>query len=162
MAIVSSFGYTNTTASTNTVAPVAVGVSTNYTVDKGTSGKVTIKNLTSPVDQVEAITIMSRDQNWLTQVEPTAFPVKTVPFRMVTVKVEGKKRVTSTTDDTFVQDYPVTTNISFRFPVTAYVTAADLREQLLRLCEVLAINDPTAPTSRIQKLMLNQLDPTAA
>lgn len=156
MAIHGSWGYTNTSASTETITPVAVGAN-NYAVVVDAPGKCVIKNITSPIDQVESISFMSQPLGKISQEEKNSNPPKVGDYMLITAKIEGKKRLTSDTDDSFVVDMPLSTNISWRFPKTQYITSADLLEQLKRLIGIL--QDNSTDKFILDEMMLNQLNP---
>jgi len=154
MSLTQSWGVTNTTASTHEVAPIDLGFS-NYAVATEDPGKCILKNTTSPIDQVEVIAITSNDLASINQEEKNQNPPKVNGGRLVSVKVEGKKRITSTTDETFIVDYPASVAIQFRFAKSQYITAADLRMLLTRALGALQDADGN---DLIGKLMLQQLN----
>jgi hypothetical protein len=156
MALTSSFGFTNTTDSLVDLTPTAIGYS-NYAVTIDDPGKCVLKNITCPIDQIETISFMSQELNQINQEEKNANPPKLAGGRLITVKVEAKKRVTSSSDDTFIQDYPVSCNISWRFSKNQNVTAADLLTMLKRV--VGALQDNSTDGYIIDNLMMQQLNP---
>jgi hypothetical protein len=156
MALSSSFGFTNTSDSSVDLTPTAVGMS-NYALVTDDPGKCLLKNTTCPIDQVETLTFMSQDINQVNQEEKNVNPPKISGGRVITVKLEAKKRVTSSVDDTFVVDYPVSCNVSFRFAKTQYVTSADLLTMLKRV--VGALQDSSTDGYILDDLMMQQLNP---
>lgn len=156
-AISGSWGYTNTTASTHTLTPVAVDLATNYAKTEDSPGRVVFKNITSPIDQVECIIITSNDLNKISQEEKNLYPPKVQGGRLVSVKAEAKKRLTSTTDDSFIVDYPASCAIQFRFSRNSSISASDMETLLKRALGSIQNSDGTFA---IDKLMLQQLDPT--
>jgi hypothetical protein len=156
MSLTSSFGFTNITDSTVDLTPTAIGMS-NYAVTVDDPGKCVLKNTTCPIDQVETLAFMSQDLNQITQEEKNANPPKVSGGRYITCKMEAKKRVTSSTDDTFIEDYPVSCNVSFRFAKNSNVTSADLLTMLKRV--VGALQDSSADGYILDQLMMQQLNP---
>jgi hypothetical protein len=156
MALSSSFGFTNTTDSSVSLTPTAIGMS-NYALVTDDPGKCLLKNTTCPIDQVETLTYMCQDINQVNQEEKNVNPPKIQSGRVVTIKMEAKKRVTSSVDDTFIVDYPVSCNVSFRFTKSQYITANDLLTMLKRV--VGALQDSSADGYRLDDLMMQQLNP---
>jgi hypothetical protein len=156
MALSGSFGFTNTTASSVDITPTAVGMS-NYAVTVDDPGKCVLKNTTCPIDQVETITFMCQDLNTINQEEKNVHPPKLGGGRLITAKIEAKKRFTSTVDDTFMVDYPVSCNISWRFSKTQYVDATDLMTMLKRVLG--ALQDASSDGYLIDNLMMQDLNP---
>lgn len=156
MALTSSFGFTNTTASEVDLTPTAIGMS-NYAVTVDDPGKCVLKNITCPIDQVETLAFMSQELATITQEEKNANPPKVAGGRLITVKMEAKKRVTSSSDDTFIQDLPVSCNVSWRFAKNQNVTAADLLTMLKRV--VGALQDSSTDGYILDNLMMQQLNP---
>lgn len=156
MSLTSSWGFTNTTDSTANLTPTAVGMS-NYAVVTDDPGKCLLKNVTCPIDQVETLTFMCQELNQITQEEKNANPPKVAGGRAITVKMEAKKRVTSSSDDTFIVDYPVSCNVTWRFSKTQYLTANDLLTMLKRV--VGALQDSSTDGYIIDQMMMQQLNP---
>lgn len=158
MALTSSFGFTNTTDSQVELTPTAVGMS-NYAVVVDDPGRCVLKNTTGPIDQVETLAFMAEDLGSIIQEEKNANPPAVSGGRRITIKMEAKKRVTSSSDDTFAVDYPVSCNVTFRFSKTQYVTAADLLTMLKRV--VGALQDSSTDGYILDQLMMQQLNPKA-
>lgn len=156
MALSGSFGFTNTTDSEVDLTPTAIGMN-NYAVAVDDPGKCLLKNITCPIDQVETLSFMCQDLNQINQEEKNVNPPKVSGGRLITIKMEAKKRVTSATDDTFVQDFPVSCNVSFRFAKTRYVEAADLLTMLKRV--IGALQDSSTDGYILDQLMMQQLNP---
>lgn len=158
MAIVSSWGFTNATAASHDVTPVLIDTAAKYAVTTDAPGKCVIKNITSPIDQVEVITYQAQDIDRVSQSENNAHPPMVKAGRSINVKLEAKKRLTSTTDDTFVQDLPVSVGITFKFVKNSEVNSADLLTLLSRAIGALFDSDDSG-NSRIDNMMLMQLNP---
>jgi hypothetical protein len=117
--------------------------------------KVVLKNVTSPIDQIETITFQAQELNSLNQEEKNANPPKVAGGRLVTVKVEDKKRVTSSLSDTDISDYPASVSISFRFAKSQYVTAADMAELLERDLGAIFTSEGRYILDKLMMLKLN-------
>lgn len=156
MALTSSFGFTNTSDSLVDITPTAIGMS-NYAVVVDDPGRCLLKNITCPIDQVETLSFMSKELNQIVQEEKNSNPPKVAGGRLVTIRLEAKKRVTSSSDDTFIQDFPVSCAVSFRFARTTYVTAADLLTMLKRVLG--ALQDSSSDGYILDQLMMQQLNP---
>lgn len=156
MALTGSYGYTNTTPSEYPVYPIALGIDDNYAVTVDDPGKCVLKNTTSPIDQAEEIIFLAQDINYVAQEEKNMYPPKVRAGRSLTVKVENKKRMTSSTDDTFTEDDPISCNISWRFLKSRNITHEDLLAAYLRAGG--AIFDENGQ-SILAALMLEQLNP---
>lgn len=155
MALTSTFGYTNTTRSEHEITPYNIDLSSDYAVTTDDPMKVVLKNVTSPIDQIETITFQAQELNSLNQEEKNANPPKVAGGRLVTVKIEDKKRVTSSLSDTDISDYPASVSISFRFAKTQYVTAADLAELLERNLGAIQSSDGQYILDKLMMLKLN-------
>jgi hypothetical protein len=118
-----------------------------------------MKNTTSPIDQQEVITYQASDISIVQQTDKNLYPPKVVEGRVITVKLEEKLRLTSSTDDTFMVDLPVNCNVTFRFTKSQYITEALLKGLLARL--VGALQSETDGSSRIGKMMRMQLNPNS-
>jgi hypothetical protein len=158
MSLTSSFGWTNTTDSTATVTPTAIGWS-NYALVTDDPGKCVLKNLTCPIDQTEVISFLCQDIPTVITEEKNVNPPKVSGGRTITVKLEAKKRQTSSTDDTFIVDYPAVCSISWRFSKNQALTASDLLTLLKRA--IGALQDASTDGYIIDELMMQQLNPKA-
>lgn len=156
MALSSSWGFTNTTASTASLTPTAVGMN-NYAVTVDDPGNCVLKNVTSPIDQVEVLQFQSQDIANVYQKEKNVNPPKVQDGRQITAKIEAKKRVTSSVDDTFIEDLPVSCNITWRFVKSSNITANDLLTILKRV--IGAMQDESTDGYIIDLLMMENCNP---
>jgi hypothetical protein len=159
MAITGSYGFTNNTDATHDITPILIVTATDYAVTTDEAGKCVIKNITSPIDQVEVITFQGSDwPSAVKQTETNAHPASVQSSRSCNVKVEMKKRLTSSVDDTFVVDLPITCDISFRFIKNQYITKNDLLMALRRAVGALFDSDDSGNT-RLDNMMMMQFNP---
>lgn len=155
MAISKAWGFTNNTDSTYKLTPKVIDPA-SYALTTDDPGKCVLKNTTSPIDQVEVLTYQASDIKAVNQTEKNMYPPQVEDGRTVTVKLEDKIRLTSSVDDTFMVDLPVSCNISWRFTKNAQVSASDL---FLMLARVVGACQTTAGTSLIGNLMVMDLNP---
>jgi hypothetical protein len=158
MAISGSWGFTNTTASLHDLIPVVIDTASKYAVTTDTVGKTVIRNVTSPQDQEEVITYQGQDIKKVVQTLKNSNPPRNEAGRTINVKLEAKKRLTSSTDDTFVVDLPVSIDLTFRFTKSQYLTSSDLELLLTRMIGALRDSDDSGNT-RLDNLMLGQYNP---
>lgn len=158
MAITGSFGWTNNTDSSNNVTPILIDMFHNYAITEDTAGKCVAKNITTPIDQSEVITYQGQDVNVIKQSEVNAHPAQVQSGRQINVKVETKKRLSSSVDDSFIQDLPVTCDITFRFIKNQYITKDDLILVLRRAIGALYDSDDKGGT-RLDNMMMMQFNP---
>jgi hypothetical protein len=158
MAISGSWGFTNTSSSLHDVTPVVIDTTTKYAVVSDTVGKTVIRNVTSPIDQEEVITYQGQDVKKVVQTRSNVNPPKNEGGRTINVKLEAKKRLTSSTDDAFVVDLPVSIDLTFRFTKSQYIDASDLTMLLTRIIGSLYDSDDSGNT-RLDNLMLGQYNP---
>lgn len=155
MAISKAWGFTNNVDSSYKLTPKAIDPAV-YALTTDDPGKCVLKNTTSPIDQVEVLTYQASDIAKVNQTERNMYPPQVEDARTVTVKLEDKIRLTSSVDDTFQIDLPVSCNISWRFTKNAQVTASDL---LLMLSRVVGACQTTSGSSMIGNLMVMDLNP---
>jgi hypothetical protein len=159
MAITGSYGFTNNSDATHAITPKLIDTTTDYAVITDEAGKCVIKNITSPIDQVEVITFQGAD--WpqaVKQTETNAHPSDVQASRSCNVKVELKKRLSSSVDDTYIVDLPVSCDITFRFIKNQYITKDDLLLALYRAAGSLYDSDDSGNT-RLDNMMMMQFNP---
>lgn len=156
MAVSYDYGYTNTTESTEKYTPIIIDMS-KYAVTVDDPELCVIKNITSPIDQPEVISYISSERESIAMTEPNVHPAVSSKARMITVKVEDYKRETSSTNDAYVVDYPITCNITWRFAKNRAFSSADLLAVLTRALG--AIKDSDGTGTRLDNMMMQQLNP---
>lgn len=164
MAITPSFSYTNTDLVPEgaQLAPVAVKPLTNYALIMDEPEKVILQNKTGDLDQIERVVFQKSSIKNVAISEPTPYPDTRSKCVQYGVKLEQYLRLKSSTDDTFIQDEPVTVTITFKHPQMAQVTSDVVADALLRALGALEGESPTATslTNRINELMRGSLKPT--
>lgn len=152
----SNYAYSNGTAATFEITPVAVGVVTNYakTVDEPTI--VQLSNKTCPLDQGELITYRCNDIDKVTSTQKVQNPSKVRNGVQYVVKCEEILR-TKDSDGNIISDEPVIAYVTFKHQKSGNITPELVEEVFKRLCGALYKSDGT---SRIADLMRNAIAPT--
>lgn len=121
MATTYSFGVTNTTASTHTLAPIALGMSTNYakTVDEPDLARV--KNKTAALDQQEMISYRARAIKKVGPVIPVYYPGPVQDGVLYSIDIQCILR--ETRDDGTIIDHPCEAWLTIKHDVAAAWTA---------------------------------------
>lgn len=166
MAIISGWGFTNTTPASHPVTPTLIDTDTDYAMITDVAGKCVLKNVTCPLGQEERITFQVEDINKVTRPsdkgdpkkEDLLYPPKLRAGRSINVKTESLKRCTSTTDDTFTEDLPCKVSITLQYTRNPQITAADLKLLVDRAYSSLFDSDDSGNT-RLDNLMLMQVNP---
>lgn len=137
MAKQSAFAFTNTTASTHDITPIALGVVTNYAVTEDTANQAVLSNKTAPIDAQEIISYRSRKlqqvNNNLNIVNPS--PVK--GGMEYSVQVEETLVTTDTSDATFRVDEPIVYTIGIRHGKSGNISASIVAEGFVRALSAL-------------------------
>jgi hypothetical protein len=159
MALQYSLGYTNK-SKTGAVdySPYVIDIA-DYTIPAQTDGLSIMRNNTCPADQEEVISYkVVEKQSVDFKHNKLAHPAKQGAYKAIEVLDEVVLRETSTIDDTYMVDYPITVQLSFRFPVHPAVTDLVLAEIAERVLGSLRDSDGTG--SRLDNLMRGQTFPT--
>lgn len=159
MALTYSLGYTNKSKTGVTdYTPYKIDIA-DYTIPAQTDGLSVMRNNTCPADQEEVISFKVMDkQNVDFKYNKLAHPAPQGAYKAIQVLDEVVLRENSTIDDTYVMDYPITVQLSFRFPVHPAVTDTVLTEVAERVLGSLRDSDGTG--SRLDNLMRGQTFPT--
>jgi hypothetical protein len=132
MSKVTTFGYTNNTASSHTLAPTLLGMTTNYSLMQDTADIVRLNNKTAPIDMEEIITVRSRDIPEVSthcDVANPTFAKKAIEYG---VRNDVIVTTTDTTDASFRVDEPIVCSISIKHPKSGNITEALVAETLMR------------------------------
>jgi hypothetical protein len=158
MAISGSWGVQNTTPASHSLTPILIETDKDYAVVSDGTGKTVVRNVTSPQDQEEFITYQGQDLSRVVQSRRNTNPPKSEAGRSINIKLEGKKRLSSSTDDSFIVDLPVSVDLTFRYTVSQYIDSSDLLAVLYRLLGSLYDSDDSGNT-RLDNLMVGQYNP---
>lgn len=115
MATTFTFGFTNTTASTATLAPIKLGMVTNYAKTTDDPEKAVLKNKTSALDQQEAVTYRSRPIDKVAPKIPVYNPATVQDGVLYSVDVQDIMR--ETRDDGTIIDHPIEVWITIKHDV---------------------------------------------
>lgn len=153
----SSFGYTNTTANTTTLAPVKLGLVTNYAKIQDTPDACVMANKTSPLDQGELVTIRYQKLDKVSTSQDLAYPLPERGGCQYVYKVEDILR---TTDENgkIINDEPVVAYLTIRHQRTGNITA-DIIKQIA--CRVLGVCISDKGTTRFIDTMRGDCSPDA-
>lgn len=158
MAVTSSFGFTNTTASAVDVNPTNLGIVTNYgpVASKVPGQEFPLTNTTCPNDQGELVTFRARPINKVNSDLPVMYPGRVQSAVEFGVRVDEILR-TKDQNGVILQDSPITVSIAFKAERNAEITEAVLDQVWLRALG--AVMDETSKTWRWADIMKNALQP---
>lgn len=156
MSKTSSFGFTNTTASTTvTIKPVDLKITSNYALKEDEPTSVVEDNKTCPLDQPEIISFRCREIPTVNSdiVNQYPAPVKTGVQYIITAE-----ELLSTRDDSigYRVDDPIVAYLTIRHPKSGNITSEHVQTVINRLLGALYKTDGT---SRLDDLMRSALKP---
>lgn len=128
-----SFGYTDSLAApTSYFVDSMPNTKDDYAIKSQLANEVVLVNTTTPADQVEtvrfAITDIANVYN-AAEISPT---LQSAVKRGKSFVVGLNSTIRVTGDDGIITDYPVQSHIVVKFPLSANISAEDLRRQVLR------------------------------
>lgn len=142
MARSSSFGFTNTTAGTVDVTPLALGLTTNYATSAETANQTVLNNKTAPIDMQEVISYRSDDLNTLkANAVNIQYPSPVSQGVQYSVQITDTLSTTDTVDASFRVDEPIQCTISFRHPKSGNITGSHVATVFLRAISALMKTD---------------------
>lgn len=128
----SQFSFTNKTDSTKTIAPVTVGVISNYAKVVDEPNTVVLSNRTCPLDQGELVTYRVNDVAKVSTSQKIQNPSKVRNGVQYVAKVEEILRTTDTNGN-IVCDEPVVAYLTIRHQKSGNITSAQITEVIRRL-----------------------------
>lgn len=143
MSRVSTFGFTNTTAGTNTVTPLKLGLTSNYAVKADTADQAVLNNKTAPIDIEEVITYRSRDiatVNTSLNIQYASPVKKGIQYQ---VMIEDTLSTTDSVDADFRVDEPIVMQLTIRHPKSGNIGNSQIGTVFLRLISSLMKEDGT-------------------
>lgn len=143
MARVSSFGFTNTSSSTNVLTALALGMTSNYAIAEDTADSALLNNKTAPIDVEEKITFRTRNIAQVNTSLNNQYPSPVKNGIQYQVMVEDMLSTTDTTDTSFRVDEPIVAQLTVRHPKSGNITSAKVQETILRLISSLIKADGT-------------------
>jgi hypothetical protein len=129
----SSFGFTNTTDSGNTVTPKALGLTANYAVKTDTADTAVLNNKTAPIDVEEIVTFRSRDIQTVNTGLNIQYPSPVKKGIQYQVMVEDTLSTIDTADADFRVDEPIVMQLTVRHPKSGNITNAEVGTVFTRL-----------------------------
>lgn len=133
MALTTKFGFTNTTASSKTVAPVDVKMKSNYALIEDEPSSCVMSNKTCPIDQGELISFKCQTVKNVSTAQDVLYPAKVQTGIQYVVKVEDLLSVTSDTDPNFRTDLPVVAYLTIRHTKNGAITDEIISQVVSRL-----------------------------
>jgi hypothetical protein len=143
MARTSSFGFTNTTAGSNTVTPLKLGLTSNYALARDNDDVVDLNNKTAPISQEELITFRSRKVKDIPTQITVNNPAPVKEGIEYGIKLEEILQTVDSGDASFVVDDPITCTVTFRHKRSGYVTNQHVATVFLRAISSLMKEDGT-------------------
>lgn len=141
MAKVSTFGFTNSTAGSNTVTPLALGLTSNYAVKQDTADAAVLNNKTAPIDIEEIVTFRSRDIATVNTSLNIQYPSPVKKGIQYQIMVEDTLSTTDTADADFRIDEPIVMQLTVRHPKSGNITNTQLGTVFTRLISSLMKTD---------------------
>jgi hypothetical protein len=143
MSKVSSFGFTNSTASTNLVTPQELGLASNYALMSDQADVVTLNNKTAPIDQEEIISYRSRVTGNVNSNLNIQYPAPVKSGIEYSIRIDELLSTTDTADPDFRIDEPIVCTIAFRHPRSGNITNAIVAQVMTRAISSLRRADGT-------------------
>lgn len=133
MAITTKFGFTNTTASSKTVAPIDVKMKSNYALIEDEPNSCVMSNKTCPIDQGELVSYKCQTVKNVSTAQDVLYPPKVQTGIQYVIKVEDLLSVTSDTDPNFRTDLPVVAYLTIRHTKNGAITDEIISQVVSRL-----------------------------
>jgi hypothetical protein len=144
MSKVSQFGFTNTTAGSNEVIPLNLGLTSNYATSADTSDQAVLNNKTAPIDLQEVISFRSADIATLkANAVNIQYPSPVSQGIQYSVAVTDTLSTTDSADASFRVDEPIQCTISFRHPKSGNISGEHVATVFLRAISSLMKEDGT-------------------
>jgi hypothetical protein len=141
MAKTSAFGFSNTTAATVDITPIALGLTSNYSVTADTANEARLNNKTAPIDVEELVWYKTRSIPKVDSDLNIQYPSPVKGGVQYFVTVEDTLSTTDSADATFRVDEPIVAQLSIRHPKSGNVTAALVGQVVTRLLSACRRND---------------------
>lgn len=133
MALTTKFGFTNTTASSKTVAPVDVKMKSNYALIEDEPSSCVMSNKTCPIDQGELVSFKCQTVKNVSTAQDVLYPAKVQTGIQYVIKVEDLLSVTSDTDPNFRTDLPIVAYLTIRHTKNGAITDEIISQVVSRL-----------------------------
>lgn len=160
MALVSSFGYTNTDAAINITAPTTViDFKDDYALVEDEPTQCVLSNKTSPLDQGEKISFGCRELPSITSSVKNNYPGRVTNGVQYQIKLEELLSITDSNDSTFREDVPIVMSLTVRHPMVGSITGTTINDILLRLLSALYYTENGTQKNRWDAIMRSALKP---
>lgn len=156
MALVSSFGFTNTTSQTFDINPTKIEASSNYALIEDEPNRCVVSNVTAPLDQGERVSYSFQKINKVSTDQDILYPASVQNGVQYAVRVEEILSTVDTADPTFRVDEPIVAWLTIRHPNSARMTSTVITTILERLLGACYKDDGTL---RFDDLMRSALKP---
>jgi hypothetical protein len=143
MARTSAFKFTNTTAGTNDVDQIALGLTTNYALMADGNDVVKLNNKTAPVDAEEIISLRSRNIAKVSTDANIQYPSPITGGIEYSVRVDDVLSTTDSADANFRVDEPIVCSITFRHPKSGNISGSQVATVFTRALSALMKADGT-------------------
>lgn len=153
----SSFGFTNTAASSKTITPVEIDPLKVYARVEDTSTSCSMKNKTAPLSQGETLSYQCTPIQNVSTKQEIVNPAKTKSGVQYIVRLDEILRTQDTNGDILI-DEPIVMYLTVRHPNSSFITSQHIETIFKRLCGCLMRDDGTF---RFDDLMLSALAPIA-
>lgn len=160
MALVKSFGFTNTKVNENVTVlkPVDINPVTDYAERVNSSDDCQYVNNSSPIDQSEVISFKTADLKQVNQPQTNLYPPTVPAATQFVVKVDELLSVTDDNNADYRVDLPISAYLTVRFNKSGQISADDLQVVVNRLIGMMYKDDGS---SRIPELMRQCIRPTS-
>lgn len=133
MSRTSSFGFTNTSDSTNKITTKSLDIVGNYAVQTDDANVAVLNNKTAPVDLEEIITYRSKDIAYVDTRLNIQYPSPVRKGIQYQVMVEDTLSTTDSADASFRVDDPICAQLTIRHPKSGTITNAQVGAVVTRL-----------------------------
>jgi hypothetical protein len=132
MAKTSAFSYTNKTAGSNTVTPLALGLTSNYALAQDIQDQVVLNNKTAPIDAEELVAFRSRTIKDVNSNANIQYPAPVKSGIEYSLRLDEVLTTTDSSDASYRVDEPIVCTIAFRHPKSGNIGNSQIAEVFLR------------------------------
>jgi hypothetical protein len=143
MAKTSQFLFTNTTAGSNTLTPLALGLTSNYALETDNANQAVLNNKTAPIDAQEVISYRTLKLKEVNNSLNIQYPAPVKAGIQYGVQVEETLSTTDSSDPAFRVDEPIVVTLNIRHPRSGNITSAHVATAFLRMVSTLMKSDGT-------------------
>lgn len=155
MAIVKTWGYTDSKTSEYTVHRPNLDYANDFAIAEDEAGRTVITNITSPIDQPETIRYQYQNVANIyanSGIDPSLMSQNKTGFSVV-VQVNDTLRVSDDSEGSIrTLDLPCTAHLVFKFPKSQYIGSTEIETVIARTIGALASTDSASLSSHINAL----------